>query len=334
MRKKVLLVRPKPTSFTNMDLRILRKAFDVTFIDFGFFRIDPVKFIRSIFAVVFKAKSVDLIYTWFADFHSLISLVIAKVFGKKFIVVLGGYELARIEEISYGSMLSPIKSRMVRILIDKADLVIAVDESLAKEAAELSSSNGKNIITIPTSYDPDQFFPSDKKADIVLSVAFCENWQRVRLKGLDLFVEAAKFLPNVNFIAIGAKDEAMEKLKGLSPPNVMILPPVPQDELVPYYQQAKVYCQLSMREGLPNALCEAMLCECVPVGTKVGGIPMVIGDTGYIICTADAKRVADAIEKGLNSNNGHAARERIVSRFSISQREQNLIKKLNELLAM
>ena len=34
---------------------------------------------------------------------------------------------------------------------------------------------------------------------------------------------------------------------------------MPQEKLIPYYQKAKVYCQLSMREGLPNALCEALL---------------------------------------------------------------------------
>jgi len=37
---------------------------------------------------------------------------------------------------------------------------------------------------------------------------------------------------------------------------------VPDEELIKYYQKAKVY-QLSEYEGLPNALCEAMLCECL-----------------------------------------------------------------------
>jgi len=43
-------------------------------------------------------------------------------------------------------------------------------------------------------------------------------------------------------------------------------------------------------ERLPNALhCEAMLCECVPVGTRYCGIPTAIGDTGLYVPYGDSK---------------------------------------------
>ena len=46
-----------------------------------------------------------------------------------------------------------------------------------------------------------------------------------------------------------------------------------------------------MREGLPNALCEAMLCECVPVGTDVQGIRTAMGDAGFYVPYGDRKSV-------------------------------------------
>lgn len=59
-----------------------------------------------------------------------------------------------------------------------------------------------------------------------------------------------------------------------------------------------------MREGLPTAVCEAMLCECVPVGTNRYGIPIAIGDTGFYTEYGDVELTAEAIKKALDSNNG------------------------------
>ena len=106
---------------------------------------------------------------------------------------------------------------------------------------------------------------------------------------------------------------------------------MPQDELREFYRRAKVYCQLSMREGHPNALAEAMLCECVPVGTDIPGVRGVMGDTGYIVPLGDAERTADAVRKALLSHKGKEARERIKNLFSLEQREKNLVKALEDI---
>ena len=52
----------------------------------------------------------------------------------------------------------------------------------------------------------------------------------------------------------------LDALKAKASHNVEFAGFVPHDQLASYYQRAKVYCQLSAYEGLPNALCEAMLC--------------------------------------------------------------------------
>ena len=58
---------------------------------------------------------------------------------------------------------------------------------------------------------------------------------------------------------------------------------VTDDELLGWYQRAKVYCQLSYYESFGMAAAEAMLCECVPVVTRKGALPEVVGETGFYV---------------------------------------------------
>jgi glycosyltransferase involved in cell wall biosynthesis len=76
-----------------------------------------------------------------------------------------------------------------------------------------------------------------------------------------------------------------------------------------------------MREGLPNALCEAMLCGCVPVGTKRNGIPTAIGDCGFYVPYDDPKAAAEAIKKRLAQETWEKGQQ-TGSRRAFHQREE------------
>jgi len=91
------------------------------------------------------------------------------------------------------------------------------------------------------------------------------------------------------------------------------------------YQESKVIALLSKYEGLPNVLCEAMLCECTPVTTGVCGIPNAQGDAGYYVSYDDEKETKEAIEKALKSKaDTKEIRNRIKDNFTIEQREKSL----------
>ena len=53
------------------------------------------------------------------------------------------------------------------------------------------------------------------------------------------------------------------------PPNVEVRPKSTPQELRQAYSEAQFYFQGSRVEGLPNVFCEAMLCECIPIGRNV-----------------------------------------------------------------
>jgi glycosyltransferase involved in cell wall biosynthesis len=328
---KILFVRTLKSSFIQKDLELLGKHFDVRVVDFVFSRIFK-NTLMTVFGMIKGILWADLTFSWFAYGHAFWAVLFSKVLRKKSVVVIGGGEVAKIPEIGYGMLLNPMRSRILKFILKKADRVLTVDESLKIDAIKNVGLKGKNIQTVPTGYDYKKFKPDGKKEGLVISVSSGDSWGRIRLKGLDTFVKSAKFLPDVKFLVIAIQGGALKKLQNIAPLNIEFIGYLSQDELIPFYQKAKVYCQLSMREGLPNALCEAMLCECAPVGTDVQGVRTAIGDTGFYVPYGDEKATAEAIKKAFKSNKGKEARERIKRMFPIERREKELIKIIYEVM--
>jgi len=101
-----------------------------------------------------------------------------------------------------------------------------------------------------------------------------------------------------------------------------VVPPVAREELPSLYQGAKVYVQPSRSEGLPNAVCEAMLSGCLPVATDVGGTSAAIGETGWLVPANDVPGLVGAIRDALQAPEDHGARarERIITLYPVEQR--------------
>jgi glycosyltransferase involved in cell wall biosynthesis len=328
---KILFVRSSKSSFIQKDLELLRKHFDVKVVDFVLSRRNLKGTLMTPFKIFKGVLWTDLTFSWFAGTHAFWTVRLSKIFRKKAIVVVGGFEVAKVPEIGYGALLNPRSARMVKYVLENADKVLTVDESLKNDAIKNVGVNGKNIQTVPTGYDYEKFKPKGKKDNLVITVGYITD-AVIRRKGFDTFIKTVEYLPNVKFALIGKHvDNSIEFLKKIAPQNVEFTGFVSDEELIKYYQRAKVYCQLSMREGLPNALCEAMLCECVPVGTKNCGIPTAIGEAGFYVPYGDEKATAEAIKKALNSDKGKAARERIEIMFPTERRERELKKIIKEL---
>ena len=327
METKILYITPPPyRSFLKKDAKLLKKYYKMRVIIFD--KLSP-PLIFKLFKGVLWA---DITFSWFADTHAFLAVLLSKLFRKKSIVVVGGYEVANVPEIGYGLLVSPKSARKVKYVLENADRVLTVDESLKKDAINNVGVSGKNIQTVPTGYDINKWKFEGKKEDLVITVGGVKR-TNIKIKGFETFVRAAKYLPNIKFALIGPHlDDSIEYLKSIAPSNVEFTGFLPPDKLVKWYQRAKVYCQLSMREGLPNALCEAMLCECVPVGTKHGGIPTAICDTGFYVPYGDPKATAEAIKKALKSDKGKIARERIKSMFPLERRERDLIGIIEEIM--
>ena len=315
--------------FVKKDYEILRKYYDIDLIDPPSKKTEWPKYIHS---VKTKVKNCDLTFSWFAVNYSAPVVYYSKRYNKKSIVIVGGYDAAYVPEINYG-VFTDLRKIPTKYIYKNVDKALVVDSSLKEDIIKNAKVSGRNIEYLPTGYDPNYWKPKGEKENIVLTVGSV-NHTVVKRKGFETFVRAAKYIPDARFVLVGKhQDESIENLKKISPPNVEFTGFIPDKELLEMYQKAKVYCQLSRYEGLPNALCEAMLCGCTPVGTKYCGIPTAIGDTGFYVPYGNAKETADGIKKALNKADELAkhARKRIMKLFPHELRERELIKIIEKL---
>jgi glycosyltransferase involved in cell wall biosynthesis len=274
----------------------------------------------------------EVTFSWFGSVYAGYTVFLARLFRKKSIIVVAGVDASKDREIHYGIWLSPWKSVIVRYAFVHADRLLVVDPFLEREAKRLARYDGGNITYIPFGFDSERWKPSGVKEDMVLTVAACHDTWRMKKKGIDKLLAAAAALPKVKFQVIGIHAHLIPSIEKTE--NVEFIPFVPRAELLAHYQRAKVYCQPSFTEGLPNTLCEAMLCGCIPVGTAVGGIPTAIGDAGYLVPYGDIPQLVAALNQALQAAPlmGERARRRVAGEFTLKKREENLVQVLSEVL--
>ena len=158
--------------------------------------------------------------------------------------------------------------------------------------------------------------------------------KHIKLKGLDTFARASTNFPSYDFVIIGHKeDEKVNELKKINP-KLIFTGQISHDEVKKWLQKTKVYCQLSYIESFGMGVAEAMSCECIPLVTKRGGLPEVVGDAGFYAAYGDVKSTSEAIDKAIKASEdiGDKARKRIENLFSFEKREERLVDIIRSLI--
>jgi glycosyltransferase involved in cell wall biosynthesis len=174
--------------------------------------------------------------------------------------------------------------------------------------------------------DPFHSLPPTPREQVALTVGKVE-WPNLKRKGIEAFVRAAKYLPEVQFVVIGAwADDSIEYLRSIASANVQFTGRVNEEELLAYYRKASVYVQASLHEGFGLSVAEAMLAGCIPVVTRRGSLPEVVGEHGYYCDPPEPRDIAKTVEIALQCPPSLRvyARERILYRFPVRQRRQLL----------
>lgn len=325
-RPRMLFVYKDFSQFVRKDFATLSDSFEVIRIRSSFEKSISSFFsagLKQFFSLIWYIWNSDVIFCWFADYHSLLPALFSRLASKPFYLVLGGYDVTHIEALNYGSFNRRFRGFCARYSMRHARMNLPVARSLGIEARERA---GEIPVTVlPTGYDPAIYLPGEKKEKMILTVSMINSRQRFMVKGMDRFVELARHLPEMSFVVIGVDAEG-EKLIEDAPKNLKVLPPFDHADLLDWYGKARYYAQFSRSEGLPNAICEAMLRNCIPLGVKVGGIPEATGAIGIMIDQWDPKVMAEKV-RSFKDTASHSvlARERIIKHFHINRRERELL---------
>jgi glycosyltransferase involved in cell wall biosynthesis len=328
-----MLLATPPSPFIKTDIELLSRHFPVEVLVYQGKRLQMTRMVLA----RLLAGNTGAILFWFVvpSFGFGISLI-AKALRCPILLITGGYDIANMPEIGFGSMIRPKLRRLVIGMLRMADTILPFSEFGGREVRRYVRP--RRMVTAYPGVDTERFQPAPDGAreSLVVTVSAAVGQDYIRQKGLDVFVRAAAYVPEARFVLIGRfVDADAEALRAEAPPNVEFTArAVSDEELVRYLQRARVYAQASAHEGFGVALAEAMAAGCVPVAVPATAMPEVAGDTGFYAPLGNAAAWGEAIRQALadDGRRARAARARIVQNFTCAQREQILTREVGRFL--
>ena len=325
-KPKIAFVYYGNSTFVEQDYALLSKHFVVTKVEY--------RGISDVFKILTAVLKSRISFSWFADGWAFFAVLFSKLFRKKSVVVVGGYEVACVPEINYGvCTLSKARQWMIKFALNNADELLAVSNFTKTECLKYLT-HPRDLSVLYNGIDAEAFKTNTKKkANLVLTVASGggSSGSVIKLKGLDTFVKCANYLPGTKFVVVGLSEKDLDILKLEKTTNhltnLTLVTHIPQQELIDYYQKAKVYCQLSYRESFGMALVEAMACGCIPVATDRGALPETVGNEGFYAPYGDVGATVEAIQEAFKSTLN--PRKKVVNAFSLEKRGREILEVLS-----
>jgi glycosyltransferase involved in cell wall biosynthesis len=326
---RILFVYIRESSFVAIDRSVLGERWVVR----DWRQQGPVVNLLALARAVWRS---DLVFGWFASWHTFWPVTLAWLMRKPSVVVIGGYDTANLPEIPYGIQGRGLMRFVSRWVMKRATRLLANSEYSRREAAANAGVDPARVSVVHHGV-PDPFgeLPPAERARSALTVGIVDR-RNVARKGLGVFVRAAALLPDVGFVLAGRWDDgAADKLRDMATPNVTLTGWVEDDVLNDHYRRASVYVQPSAHEGFGLSVAEGMLAGCIPVTTRAGALPEVVGDVGVQIDGQDPAQLASAIERALEAGPEAraAARNRVLDRFPLELRREGVQRLVAETLA-
>lgn len=334
-KKKIIYIAPSLSTFVKEDIFFLSEKYDTIPNIYNWSKklFTPIYIIQQLFFVLFHSSNCQAIIISFGGYWSFFPSLIGKMRNIPTFIILNGTDCAAFPELNYGDLRKPWLKFILKKSYQWCSKLLPVSQSLIfSENNYFASypiyqgfqhhlpsvktpyqviSNGLKI----SNWKPNENIKRDQKSFITV----LSNGQFF-LKGGELILEVVNTFPNHTFHFVGINDLGKREI----PRNVICHGRLVPEKLKEKLQAATYYFQLSNYEGFGVALCEAMLCECIPIVSKVNALPEIIGDTGFVLEKRDAKLLEQLlntiIQNSTQNNLGKKARNRIIENYNQKNR--------------
>jgi glycosyltransferase involved in cell wall biosynthesis len=327
--KRILYVHSRKASFVAIDRELLAERYEIEDLYQPGRLPRPVRVLRGVLRA-------DLVFGWFASWHTFFPITLAWLLRKPSIVIVGGFDTANMPDIGYGYQQGGLRRWASRWIMRRASRLVTFSSYSLSEIEHNAGIPPERVTLIHLGV-PDPFgdLPEGPRERTALTVGHLVT-NTLEQKGHRPFVEAARQLPDVRFVFVGKwHDDAIELLRGLAPENVTFTGWLSDEELHETYRRASVYVQASRHEGFGLAVAEAMLAGCIPVVVNVTAMPEVVGDAGVLVPSQRPEDLAEGVRRALalGPDAHRRARERIKTEFPMERRREALLRAAEEALA-
>lgn len=257
-----------------------------------------------IILMIRRRKSFDLVLTSQISEVSSISIIMAKLLGKKSVFrpsshgTEGSFTWARKHFFGF----------IYQWTAQKADGMVAQTPLFIPDAVKNGIPETK-IKVIPNLcfFEENNGLKIGKDFSHPVNILWCGRLDYE--KNPFIVCDIAKLLSNhgvsfqIHMIGDGEeKTNLQKKIKDMELDNLILLEGF-QKDVNPFYEKADIYLLTSFNDSMPNTVLEAMAAGVPVVSTNVGGVPYMIQDhkTGLLAESADAEGLAKAIETYIDS---------------------------------
>jgi glycosyltransferase involved in cell wall biosynthesis len=313
----ILLVARRASHFVELDAELLSRRWHVE-------QWIEAPALRRLPALLRAVRRSQIVVGWFAGWHSLAPVALARLLRRPVVLISGGFDVAAMPEIGYGAQSGGARRWAARWIMRRAQALV-VNSHFSRGEVVRNAGIAEQRVTVIHHGLPDPFgeLPAAPRERRVLTVGVVDA-RNVQRKGLGVFVQAAGLLPDVAFVLVGRWDgEAVQHLIAAAADNVTFLGHLSRPALNDELRRAAVYVQASRHEGFGMAVAEAMIAGCVPVVTTAGALPEVVGDAGIMVAEPTPEAVAAGVldALGLGEQARERARQRILEHFPLERRE-------------